>query len=208
MSDTVDWYLQEFDFPVLLNPGNYSLVLNGTNIPAYTVTNAGFYWGYNGINPINDDLFSSEYIDNWNTAISGEPFLYKVIQKLNTTIYPEAINMTAELDAHSFPVSNGNSHGKGYLKRNQVNYHANKQKVEIKIKNNKTENLRFDTDYIFNIYNTGLLFSYGILVVPICDLWLRRVFFFIPGFPIWIVAGTTLVNSKYWRRKIQYNLIF
>ena len=153
MSDSPDWYLQEFDVPILLNPGNYSIVLNGMGIPTYSVTNAGFYWAYNGIDPIHSKLYASEFIDSWGVGVSGEPFLYKVIEKLNTTIYPEAINMTAELDAQSFPVSNGSGHGKGYLKRNQINYHANKQKVEIKIKNNKTQHLRFNTVYSFNIYN-------------------------------------------------------
>ncbi|TFF84129.1 MAG: hypothetical protein EU552_01415 [Promethearchaeota archaeon] len=153
MSDSPDWYLQEFDVPFLLNPGNYSIVLNGIGIPAYSVSNAGFYWGYNGIDPIYSKLYTSEFIDSWGAGVSGEPFLYKIIQKLNTTIYPEAINMTAELDSQSFPVSNANGHGKGYLKRNQINYHANKQKVEIKVKNNKTQHLRFNTVYNFNIYN-------------------------------------------------------
>lgn len=153
ISNTIDWYFQEFDPPILLYPGNYSLVIDGTGIPQHIETDIGFYWAYNQNNPLYDNLFTSEYKTDWSIGESGEPFLYNIMQKLNTTIYPEAINMTAELDAQSFPVSNGNSHGKGYLKRNQVNYHANKQKVEIKIKNNKTQNLRFNTDYIFNIYN-------------------------------------------------------
>ncbi|TFG17194.1 MAG: hypothetical protein EU531_03950 [Promethearchaeota archaeon] len=153
MSDSADWYLQKFDVPILLNPGNYSVVLNGMGIPTYTETNAGFYWAYNEIDPLDNNLYTSEFIDDWSTSVIGEPFLYKIIQKLNTTIYPEAINMTAELDTQSFPVSNGNGHGKGYLKRDEINYHANKQNVEIRIKNNKTQHLRFNIDYNFNIYN-------------------------------------------------------
>jgi len=153
ISSTAEWYFQEFNIPIYLNSGNYSLVIDGTGIPAYAVNDAGFYWGYNAENPVYSNLFYSEFITDWSIGESGEPFLYKIVQKLNTTIYPEAINMTAELDGQSYPVSNGNSHGKGYLKRNQINYHANKQQVEIKIKNNKTQHLRFNTDYNFNIYN-------------------------------------------------------
>ena len=152
ISDTADWYLQEFDSSILLNPGNYSIVLNGTGLPTCVSQDAGFKWGYNGEDPLHNNLYTTEYIDDWKLTI-GEPFLYKIVQKLNATIYPEDINMTAELDGQSYPVSNGNGHGKGYLKRNQINYHANNEKVEIKIKNNKTQHLRFDTDYNFNIYN-------------------------------------------------------
>ncbi|MFW9929123.1 MAG: hypothetical protein ACFFD1_07010, partial [Candidatus Thorarchaeota archaeon] len=167
LSSIPNWYLQEFNVPILLNPGNYSLVLNGTGIPAFAVTDAGFYWGYNSIDPIYPSLYVSEYIDDWSVGTSGEPFLYKVIQKLNTTIYPEEINMTAELDGQFYPVLNGNGHGNGYLKRNQLNYHANNQEVTIKIKNNKTRALRFDIDYNFNIYN--LLNSTGIATIKYND---------------------------------------
>ncbi|MEJ2295235.1 MAG: hypothetical protein P8Y23_10760, partial [Candidatus Lokiarchaeota archaeon] len=122
-------------------------------IPDMALTDEGFYWGYNSIDPTYPSLFVSEYINDWGEGISGEPFLYKVIQKLNTTIYPEDINMTAELDGQFFPVLNGNGHGKGYLKRNKLNYHANNQEVTIKVKNNKTRSLRFNINYNFNIYN-------------------------------------------------------
>ena len=167
LSSTPNWYLQEFSVPILLNPGNYSLVLNGTGIPAFAVTDAGFYWGYNSIDPNYPSLYVSEFDDIWSEGISGEPFLYKVIQKLNTTIYPEEINMTAELDGQFYPVLNGNGHGNGYLKRNQLNYHANHQEVTIKVKNNKTRNLRFNINYNFNIYN--FLNSSGIATIKYND---------------------------------------
>ena len=153
ISSIPGWYIQKFNSPVLLKPGNYSVVLDGSSIPTYTVNNAGFYWAFNAIDPIHPSLHTSKFTSVWTEGESGKPFLYKVIQKLNATIYPEEINMTAELGGEAYQVSNVNVHGKGYLKRNQINYHANNEKVEIKIKNNKTQHLRFDTDYNFNIYN-------------------------------------------------------
>jgi hypothetical protein len=153
ISSIPGWYIQKFNSPVLLKPGNYSVVLDGSSIPTYTVNNAGFYWAFNAIDPIHPSLHTSKFTSVWTEGESGKPFLYKVIQKLNATIYPEEINMTAELGGEAYQVSNVNVHGKGYLKRNQINYRANNKEVRIKVKNNKTRSLRFDINYYFNIYN-------------------------------------------------------
>ncbi|MFW9939177.1 MAG: hypothetical protein ACFFD5_16145 [Candidatus Thorarchaeota archaeon] len=147
------WYLQNFSSPVSLSNGNYSLVLNGTMIPAYAVNNAGFYWAYNAINPNYPGLYTSEYNSGWSIGSPGEPFLYKLIQKLNESFYPEDINMTTEFNGYSFGVLNGNAQGKGYLKRNNIHFTPNNEKVKMQIKNNKTNSLKFNLTYNFNIFN-------------------------------------------------------
>jgi hypothetical protein len=167
MSSDPGWYLQKFDETILLNSGNYSLVLDGISIPAYAVNDAGFYWAYNSINPSLPSLYASEYVSDWSSGTLGTPFLYKVIQKLNTTIFPEQINMTALLDGNSYSVSNGSGQGSGYVKKTDINYHANKNDVNISVKNNKTKCLRFNIDYTFNIYN--LFNSAGIGRIKVND---------------------------------------
>ncbi|MFX0175809.1 MAG: hypothetical protein ACFE85_06240 [Candidatus Hodarchaeota archaeon] len=150
---TPGWYFQNFSSPISLTTGNYSLVLNGTMIPAYAVSDAGFYWAYNSINPNYPDLYTSEYGSDWSIGTPGAPFLYKLIQKVNVSFYPEEINMTAQLNGNSYQVLNGNARGKGYLKRNDINFNPNQEKVKIQVKNNKTEILKFNLTYNFTIFN-------------------------------------------------------
>ncbi|MFX1553754.1 MAG: hypothetical protein ACFFBV_07480 [Promethearchaeota archaeon] len=157
ITETPGWYLQNFNSS-LLDKGNYFLVLNGTSLPQSSKNDAGFYWAYNSINPNNPELFTSEYINQWSVGTSGNPFLYKLIQKVETSLYPEEINMTAQLDGNIYSVSNGKTQGKGYLKQKNINFHANKKKVDIKIKNNKTQTLKFNLSYnvnIINVFNTN-----------------------------------------------------
>ncbi len=153
ITESPSWHLQNFSSPIFLGAGNYFLVLDGISIPAYATNDAGFYWAYNSINTYNPDLFISEFIDQWSIGSSGSPFLYKLIQKVNVSIYPEEINMTAQFNGNSYSVSNGNTRGKGYLKKNNINFHGNKKQVDIKVKNNKSETLKFNVTYDFNIFN-------------------------------------------------------
>ena len=154
-NSTPGWQLQNFSSPLFLNPGNYSLVIDGTSLPSYALINeAGFYWAYNSIDPNNGQLYVSEYNSSeWITGSMGAPFLYKLIQKFNTSIYPEEINMTAQLDGKQYPVLNGGTHGKGYLKRQNVNFKANQNNVLIEVKNNRTQKLKFDFNYKCTIFN-------------------------------------------------------
>ena len=153
-NSTPGWQLQNFNSSIFLDPGNYSLVIDGSSIPAYAVINdAGFYWAYNSINPNNDQLYVSEYNSEWSTGISGGPFLYKLIQKVNASIYPEEINMTAQLDGKQYQVLNSGTHGKGYLKRQNVNFKSNQNNILIQVKNNRTTKLKFDFNYKLTILN-------------------------------------------------------
>jgi hypothetical protein len=153
-NSTPGWQLQNFSSSLFLDPGNYSLAIDGSSIPAYAVINdAGFYWAYNSIDPNNNQLYVSEYDSEWSIGTSGAPFLYKLIQKVNASIYPEEINMTAQLDGKQYPVLNGGTHGKGYLKRQNVNFKANQDNVLIEVKNNRTNKLKFDFNYKCTILN-------------------------------------------------------
>jgi hypothetical protein len=151
-SDTAAWHIQTFSSPINLEPGNYYLVLNGTAIgnrpqPKYN-------WYFNDIDPIYPELYSSSYDSNsWSNGTQGTPFLYKIIQKVNTSVYPESINMTANIDGNTLSISNGKSHNKGYLSKTDLNYKPNKDNLNIKISNNKTSILTFNCTHNFTINN-------------------------------------------------------
>jgi hypothetical protein len=151
-SETAAWHLQTLDSPIHLLPGNYYLTIDGSSIGLSP--HSIYYWYFNDVNPIYPELYISSFDSgSWSEGTQGTPFLYKIIQKVNTSIFPENINMTAKIDGNTFNVLNGKSQGKGYLKRNDLNYRPNKNKLEIKIKNNKTSQLLFDAGYNFTISN-------------------------------------------------------
>jgi hypothetical protein len=144
------WHIQTFSSPVYVTEGTYYLVMDATSIA--TSPKSIYYWYFNNINPIYSELNISEYnAGSWGVGIQGTPLLYKLIQKVNDTFFPEEVNMTAELNGNSYEISNGAHHGKGYLKKSNLNYHPNTKDVKIKIKNNITTQLDFNLNYEFNI---------------------------------------------------------
>ena len=151
-SATPAWHTQTFSSPINLEPGNYYLVLNGTEIglkpqPKYD-------WYYNNINPTYPELYKSSYdSSSWSDGTQGAPFLYKLIQKINTPVYPEKINMTANINGNTLSVSNGKSQNTGYLSKIDLNYKPNNTNLNIKISNNKTSILTFNGTYNFEINN-------------------------------------------------------
>ncbi|MFX0022322.1 MAG: hypothetical protein ACFE9S_08335 [Candidatus Hermodarchaeota archaeon] len=151
-SDSAAWHLQTLNSPINLLPGNYYLAIDGSSIG--TSPQPVYYWYLNDVNPFYPDLYiSSLDSGSWLEGTQGTPFLYKLIQKVNTSIFPENINMTAKIDGNAYNVLNCKSHGKGYLKKTDLNYNPNKNKLEIKIQNNKTSQLLFDAGYNFTINN-------------------------------------------------------
>ncbi|MFX0037964.1 MAG: hypothetical protein ACFFCY_05605 [Promethearchaeota archaeon] len=151
-SVTAAWHTQTFSSPINLEPGNYYLTLNGTDIglrpqPKYN-------WYYNDINSTYPELYWSSYkSSSWSDGTQGAPFLYKLIQKLNTPVYPENINMTANINGNTLNVSNGKSQNTGYFSKIDLNYKPNKDNLNIKISNNKTSVLIFNGTYNFKINN-------------------------------------------------------
>jgi hypothetical protein len=151
-SETPSWHSQIFPVPIQLQPGNYYLIIDGTLIG--NSPHPKYYWFLNDLDPIYPELYSSSYnSDSWSEGTQGTVFLHSFIQKVNASIYPENINMTAQIDGNNYKVSNGKSHGKGYIKKPDLNYRPNSENINIKVKNNKTKGLIFNANYNFRIDN-------------------------------------------------------
>jgi hypothetical protein len=151
-SDSAAWHLQTLNSPINLLPGNYYLAIDGSSIG--TSPQPIYYWYLNDVNPLYPDLYISSYDSgSWTEGTQGTPFLYKIIQKVNASVFPENINMTAKIDGSTYNILNGKSQGIGYLKKTDLNYSPNKNSLEIKIKNNKTNQLIYDAGYNFTINN-------------------------------------------------------
>ncbi|MFX1328320.1 MAG: hypothetical protein ACFE91_09260 [Promethearchaeota archaeon] len=140
------WYIQNFSSPVILTPGNYSLVMNGTQmLPS---DNGNYYWYFTN-NPNNPNLYVSEWdkdIGQWLDGYTGEPFLYKLDQKVIDQFNPEEINMNAEIGGINYSISNGMTPGSGFLNES-VNFTPSDHNINIPISINKTLNLIFNLSY-------------------------------------------------------------
>ena len=157
-SETATWHQQMFLEPIYLLKGNYYLVIDASIIG--NSPKSEYTWFFNDINPLYSELYHSALDSGtWSVGIQGSPFLYKLIQKVNTTFFPEDINMTAQLDENSYKVSNGNNKGQGYLKKTDVNYHPHKKDLSIIVRNNKTNGLKFNLEYNINIENDFQVFG-------------------------------------------------
>jgi len=138
------WYMQNFSNPLSLSAGNYSLVLNGSNvISAFT----HYYWGYNDIDPTNPNLHSSEYITQWTDGVKNSTYLYKLIQKVNKSYSPEELNMTARLNGVDYQISNSILPGSGNLNISGINYSPSEDFIKIPIEVNLSIIFLFDVSY-------------------------------------------------------------
>ncbi|MFX1496894.1 MAG: hypothetical protein ACFFBH_05180 [Promethearchaeota archaeon] len=146
------WHHQTFSTPIFLPTGEYYIIIDGAAIG--NSPKSDYFWYFNDANPNNPNLYTSSYDGaSWTNGSQGAPFLYKLTRKLNSSVFPEAINMTTQINGKSYKVSNGNAYGKGYLKKKDINFHPNNDFVSFKVKNNKTENLNFNLDYTLHINN-------------------------------------------------------
>jgi len=150
ISDEIKWYIQNFSSPIFLNPGNYYLILNGTEM--LPQDNGRYYWYFNN-NPENPNLHISEW-DNvlgiWSNGTTGEPFLYKLDQKVKGQFYPEEINMTADINGIYYPISDGIARGTGILNES-INIAPSDHNITIPIKINNSINLIFNLSYSLNL---------------------------------------------------------
>ncbi len=143
------WYLQNFSNPLSLSAGNYSLVLNGTNIvSAFT----HYYWAYNDNDPMNPNLHSSEYISQWLDGVQNSPYLYKLIQKTEQSYNPEAINMTIEVDDNLYNITN-DLPGNGKVEISNINLPLNQSNLIFPVYHNQSVELVFNVSYILELEN-------------------------------------------------------
>ncbi|MHA1534900.1 MAG: hypothetical protein ACTSP8_09260 [Promethearchaeota archaeon] len=152
MSATEGWHRQIFLSPILLSEGNYFLVINGSNDAA---NDDEIWWYYNNINPSNPSLYASYYDQtaNWSTGTQNYTYLHKLIQKVNTPVYPEEINMTVNIDNQVYPISNSTSEGEGYLGKTTVNFSPNSESYQIIVNNQASDSLLFNISYSVTLSN-------------------------------------------------------
>ena len=157
ISYTDGWYYQDFSSsPKTLTKGNYSLVMNGTEIEDITDKDSIYYWKFNEIEPITPNLYISEYVNSWSIGKVNSTYLHKIVQKRNVIYWPEVLSMRAEIDGQDYDILNGSSEGTGNLTLTGLNF-APTLNFNIPIKTNQSIQLVFNVNY--SIKAEGILYS-------------------------------------------------
>ncbi|MBN1215782.1 MAG: hypothetical protein JXA99_10135 [Candidatus Lokiarchaeota archaeon] len=150
ISSAEQWYYQNFTSEnIILQKGNYSLVMNGESMN--TINNAFYFWKRNNTIPTTYNLHTSIFDPSgWTDGVINTTFLYKIDQKiLNYTYYPKDINMTVEFNQNGTEhgVNNAVGTGKGYLQLKNLNLPNITSFFQIQYKINQSIKLSFNLSY-------------------------------------------------------------
>jgi len=150
ISLNLDWYYQDFSSdPITLPVGNYSLVVNGTNLPVNV--DAKYYWQKDHLDPQIPFLHTSSYETSWSTAVVNTSFLYKLNQRVDKSYFPSELNMTAEVDGDNYEIINGLTIGTGSLEIADIDHFFEETNLNIPIKINESLTLKFNCNYSINL---------------------------------------------------------
>ena len=152
ISLNLDWYYQDFSSdPITLQVGNYSLVMNGTNLPVDA--DAKYYWQMDDSDPQIPFLHTSSYDTSWSTGIVNTSFLCKLNQRIDRSYFPSDLNMTAEVNGNNYEIINGSIPGTGSLEIPDADYFSEETNLNIPIKINESLTLKFNCNYTINLRN-------------------------------------------------------
>jgi len=150
ISTTPDWYYQDFSSnPITLSVGNYSLVMNGTNLQINFY--AKYFWAIDDADPQIKFLHTSSYELSWSTGIVNTSFLYKLNQRVERSYFPSDLNMTAEINGDNYEIINGSIKGTGSLEKDDMDYFFEEANLHIPIKINRSITLNFNYSYSINL---------------------------------------------------------
>lgn len=150
ISTSLDWYYQDFSSnPFKLPIGNYSLVMNGTNL--LTDDQVKYYWQKDDLDPQIPNLYTSSYITSWSTGIVNRSFLCKLHQKVNKTYFPTDLNMTVDFNGNNYEIMNGPIPGTGSLDIANITHFSEENNLNLPLKINKTVTLIFNCNYSINL---------------------------------------------------------
>jgi len=152
ISSDPGWYRQMFSNPSTLNPGYYSLVIDGSGIG--NAPQPLYRWFNNIENATNPDLLI--WTNNgfsWSSGIQNQTFLHKFIQTTTEVINPEDLDMQLDLNGDSYSISNGISPGTGNITITNINFNILNSILSIPIRTNRTVELSFNCSYYLKLKN-------------------------------------------------------
>ncbi len=165
ISQIPNWYYQEFNEEISLSPGQYYLVINGSSLgPSYDKTY--YKWFYNKSSSFNPNLHTAVYDGSiWSEKTIGQPFLYKLVQRVNRSFSPKEINMTLNIDGSLYPVSQN-----GSITLNK-NISPKSDSFHIPIINNRTIELLFTLNCQIRLQNFLISTGTALIQENLPNLW-------------------------------------
>ncbi|MFW9825730.1 MAG: hypothetical protein ACFFE4_22500, partial [Candidatus Thorarchaeota archaeon] len=169
MTNQTNWYIQNFTTPVVLPKGNYYLIINGTEMgPPEQID---LWWYLNNLNPSNPNLISWSYFGGvWTNNVTGEPFLYKLDQKVLDDFYPSDINLSAQIEGSNYNISDGFELGSGNLIINST-IHLQEKEFNISMVSNSSFDIIFNVSYHFHLQNTLISQGEGLIKDDLINEW-------------------------------------
>ena len=148
ISNVLGWHFQDFsssNLPIFYKDDYYILV-NGENIGS---SDPIYYFGCNIKSPTYPSLYECETNDvsNMNDYITylKEPFMCKILQKINKTYFPKELEMQALIDNKYHEIINGTQAGIGNLSLTSLNF--------------KPDNIYFDIPISINDSSLELIYN-------------------------------------------------
>ncbi|TFG11442.1 MAG: hypothetical protein EU535_07225, partial [Promethearchaeota archaeon] len=170
ISTETKWHYQNFETPVDLPKGNYSLILNGTEMLPSDNGKINWYYNYGDIKYPN--LYSWDYVlGPWGDGETGFPFLYKIKQRVLQDFYPQKIDMRAEINGTDHPIINGIDIGTGNLSLAYDGYFPNTKNWNIPVKNNISKALIFNLSYYIKLNNSLSIISSVLIRESLNNSW-------------------------------------
>ncbi|MFX0007918.1 MAG: hypothetical protein ACFFA7_13105 [Promethearchaeota archaeon] len=153
ISTDLDWYYQDFSSnPITLPIGNYSLVMNGTNIP--TNPDAKYFWQIDSLDPEIPFLHTSSYITSWTLGTVNSSFLCKLkVSNPNQFYFPSELNMSAQVNGDNYQIIDGLTKGNGFLNLSNLNYSSEEIDLNIPISINQSLILNYNYNYSITLIN-------------------------------------------------------
>lgn len=152
MSTIPQWYTQNFPNPIELTPGDYAIVIDGTNI----MKNDYYYWWINN-SKSGSNLYMSKYsrvMLNWDWREEYEKvFLHKINKGVYKPYFPSEINLTANIDGKEYSIMDGTIKGEGSLTLYDTNFNVEGEILNIPLSNNQSLKLNFNLNCSINLYN-------------------------------------------------------
>lgn len=151
ISTNPGWYYQDFSSSSLIfDNDDYYFIIDGYDVwSGYP----NYYFGYNKKNPVYPLLWEWERnYDDDEIIYQGEPFMFKMLQKVNKTYFPKEIEMQALVDESYYNIINGTQSGDGNLSLTFLDFKPDHIFFNIPIKiNDSSLELIYNVSYYIKL---------------------------------------------------------
>ena len=147
----IGWYYQNFtsSSSLIFNNDEYYIVIDGSSLSKF---DPNYNFAYNEKNPKYPLLWEWVRNNNGDSKCQGEPFLCKILQKVNITYFPKELKMQAWTDESYHDIIDGTQSGEGNLSLTFLNFKPERIYFDIPIFiNDSSLTVRYNVSYQINL---------------------------------------------------------